>query len=78
MTAHDYVNKGGNLYQLVSPYQLSHGSLVLVNGPYDKYGIVLSSKKKEGSLTGEYVNLIRGKGRYKPTEFANKAPSFKF
>lgn len=45
------------LYQLVSKTQLPHGAYVAVNGPWDTFGIVQSSKP-DGE--GKFLNLIRG------------------
>jgi hypothetical protein len=47
----------GQLYQLSSKYQLSRGSYVAINGPWDTYGVVLSSALQED---GRYLNQVRG------------------
>lgn len=47
----------GQLYQLVSKTQLPAGAYVAVNGPWDTFGSVQSSKVQED---GNYLNLIRG------------------
>lgn len=53
----------GALYQLTSNHRLSPGHAVEVNGPYDKFGVVLKSTPKED---GTHLNLIRGTGFEKP------------
>lgn len=47
----------GHLYQLRSTRQLSKGSYVAVNGPWDRFGVVNSSTLQE---EGDYLNVIRG------------------
>lgn len=47
----------GQLYQLHSTFKLSNGAYVEVNGPWDKFGVVLSSKQE---ADGRYLNQIRG------------------
>ncbi len=47
----------GQLYQLVSANELPVGSYVAVNGPWDTFGAVRSSKLQDD---GTYLNLIRG------------------
>ena len=76
MTRTEQRQQLGELYQLVSDYQLTGGSLVHIGGPHDTYGIVINSKPKEGTTL--WVNLIRGQGKDKPRQWANKKPSYKF
>lgn len=47
----------GQLYQLTSKHSLAPGSYVAVNGPFDRFGLVIKSDKKED---GQFLNLIRG------------------
>lgn len=47
----------GQLYQLHSTHRLHTGAYVAVNGPWDKFGVVLSSKP---DADGSHLNLIRG------------------
>lgn len=47
----------GQAYQLFSDHQVSNGSYVAVNGPWDTYGIVTSSAKQDD---GRWLNQIRG------------------
>ncbi len=47
----------GQLYQLTSKTSLSAGAYVAVNGPWDTFGVVQSSKLQSD---GTYLNLIRG------------------
>jgi len=47
----------GQLYQLESKNQQAVGAYVGVNGPWDSYGVIRSSDKKENGL---FLNLIRG------------------
>lgn len=47
----------GQLYQLTSRHALSPGAYVGINGPYDSFGVVRQSGRKED---GQYLNLIRG------------------
>lgn len=47
----------GALYQLRSKTALASGAYVAVNGPYDKFGVVLRSTLQPD---GGYLNLIRG------------------
>lgn len=60
----------GQAYQLHSTTQLRNGSYVEVNGPWDKYGVVISSKKE---ADGRYLNQIRGvrkrQGEYPVAKF---------
>lgn len=52
----------GHLYQLTSIRKLCAGDFVAVNGPWDKYGSVVKSERKDD---GNYLNLIRGRGNAK-------------
>ncbi len=47
----------GQLYQLESKRQLGHQNYVAVNGPWDSFGVIISSKP---SSDGRWLNLIRG------------------
>jgi hypothetical protein len=47
----------GQLYQLHSKSQLPPGAYVAVNGPWDSFGVVMSSKQEP---CGKHLNLIRG------------------
>ena len=47
----------GQLYQLASKTQLSPGSYVAVNGPWDTFGSV---QKSSVQPDGTFLNLIRG------------------
>lgn len=47
----------GQLYKLVSKTQLSVGSYVAVNGPWDTFGVV---QKSSLQADGTFLNLIRG------------------
>lgn len=47
----------GQLYQLHSKSQLHAGAYVAVNGPWDRYGVVL---KSDPQADGRHLNLIRG------------------
>lgn len=47
----------GHLYQLSSKTSLSEGAYVAVNGPWDKFGVVIASK---ATPDGAFLNLIRG------------------
>ncbi|MFY2658639.1 hypothetical protein ACOTC5_32040 [Achromobacter xylosoxidans] len=56
----------GQAYQLCSRNRLPNGSYVAVNGPWDTYGVVTSSKQQED---GQWLNQIRGvkkRAREKP------------
>lgn len=46
----------GQLYQLLSKYKIRDGAYVAVNGPWDTFGVVISSKQIED----KYLNQIRG------------------
>ncbi len=52
----------GNLYQLRSNHKLRRGDSVQVNGPYDKFGIVINPDASEDRKNG-YLNMIRGTGQ---------------
>ena len=54
------------LYQLHSTRELQAGADVIVNGPYDTYGKIISSKKVSDNGK-QWLNLIRGCGTKKPT-----------
>jgi hypothetical protein len=58
---------GGNLYQLCSAYGLLPGSKVLINGPYDTHGIIISKKGEGIRLDSRFSTryLIRGTGKEK-------------
>lgn len=47
----------GQLYQLHSVTPLADGSYVAINGPWDTYGVVTSSTKKDERV---WLNQIRG------------------
>ncbi len=47
----------GHLYQLYSSGPVHSGAYVAVNGPWDRYGIVLKSQPQ---ADGRHLNLIRG------------------
>ena len=47
----------GQLYQLRSTSQLHQGAYVAINGPWDTFGMIVSSSK---TPDGEWLNLIRG------------------
>jgi len=47
----------GQLYQLQSQYRLSDGAYVLVNGPWDTFGVVQKITPQDD---GRFLNLIRG------------------
>lgn len=60
----------GQLYQFRTKTQLSEGSYVAVNGPWDTFGVVVKSTHEpipslgessfEVDHLGPYLNLIRG------------------
>ena len=53
---------GGNLYQLFrNQFGIKNG-YVIINGPYDKYGRIISGPNERG------VYLIRGIGNIKPRD----------
>jgi hypothetical protein len=61
-----------NLYQLRSKSKMHTGSKFYVNGPYDLWGIVLKSEHKPSedpyaTVNGEWLNLIRGTGKQRPS-----------
>lgn len=60
----------GQLYQLASKQQLGTGSYVAVNGPWDTFGVVWKSTKKDN---GQFLNLIRG---VKPDKTRRPVASF--
>lgn len=47
----------GQLYQLRSKSKLHDGAYVAVNGPWDTYGVVLSSTDQGAD---GYLNVVRG------------------
>lgn len=47
----------GQLYQLTHKSQLPSGSYVRINGPWDTYGVVISSAPWH---TGDFLHQIRG------------------
>lgn len=47
----------GQLYQLLSSRSLATGAYVAVNGPWDRFGVILKSTPRED---GMFENLIRG------------------
>lgn len=55
-------NMSGGLYQLHSHMNLSRGDCVLIQGPYDMYGLVLS--KLDGVRDNRQLYLIRGTGQF--------------
>lgn len=60
----------GQRYQLRSTYVLGLGSYVAINGPHDKFGVVLECEK---TPEGDYLNQLRGV----PEKFGVK-PAYQF
>lgn len=51
------------LYQLCSSRRLNQGDYVAVNGPWDRFGVVMRSTPQPTEQPGapvEFLNLIRG------------------
>lgn len=48
----------GHLYQLFSARRLRDGAFVRIDGPWDTYGTVTSSKFDEGKK--QWLNQVRG------------------
>ena len=51
---------GGNLYQLYRDQFTIENGYVIINGPYDKHGRIISGPNERG------VYLVRGIGNIKP------------
>ena len=51
----------GNLYQPYSNTKLPNGTQVMLNAPYDKWGVVLKYEGYRDGV-GYHVHLVRGKG----------------
>lgn len=60
----------GQPYQLCSHRQLNHGDYVAINGPWDTYGVVVSSKQQDD---GSWLNQLRS---VKKRDF--EKPSYQF
>lgn len=47
----------GQLYQLYANKQISDGAYIGINGPWDTYGVVISSKQE---ADGRWLHQLRG------------------
>jgi len=57
----------GNLYQLPDRYMHKTGTEWYIDGQYDRWGLVLSSKEKTDNSGNKYhLHLIRGTGKTRP------------
>lgn len=60
----------GQMYQLRAQTALPKGAYVVIDGPHDTFGVVLSAAYKEDAMYGEHflhqIRGIRRQGEFRP------------